>query len=180
MDFVDLRTAFYPCCGADIAEPLNILRSYVDRVIFCDIDPEKELKYHQIIADIKRSHSASRFIVGDAEKVIHQLLRIDVLFYRGDSGGEGGSGVGVLRRPYLGEVVARMPLPGGLIITNGPNDGGNFKRMQRSRGLEVGGWLITQSEQRPLLQKGLRVFKAEAVGDENGLPRHFDPQLIYF
>lgn len=48
----------------------------------------------------------ARFIVGDVREVLPKLPSIDVLFYRRDSSGEGGSGVFVLGDSVLPSCLA--------------------------------------------------------------------------
>ena len=70
------------------------------------------------------------FKIGDAREIISNIAVIDVLFYRRDSNGEGGSGLFVLGDAFLPHILKRFPSEGGLIITDGSNSrGSNFKRM---------------------------------------------------
>ena len=68
----------------------------------------------------------ARLISDGARRGIETLERIDVLFYRRDSWGEGGSNVLVLAKPFLLTVLEKMPPEGGLIITNGSNHGNHY------------------------------------------------------
>lgn len=186
-DYLDLKTAFYPCCGNDLKDPCRILRGHAERVIFCDNDPAQEVRYFEQKPRLERSRLLTRFICGDTVDVIKLMRRIDVLFYRCDSGGEGGSGIAILGKDYLGEVLTRMPLQGGVIITDGSNNrNGVFRKMMRPSGLELCGWIVRLADQQPFAGKErgygpLYVFRAEPVGDDSGnLPRHFDHQEIYF
>ena len=70
---------------------------------------------------------------------IDSIERIDVLFYRRDGTGEGGSGVFVLGRNVLPRILQKMPFQDALIITDGSNSrGGTFRKMRRSSGLVIG------------------------------------------
>lgn len=60
------------------------------------------------------------FIVGDAFAALSQLDVIDVLFYRRDSSGEGGSGIFVLGDSFLRPVLKQSAPKGGLIVTDDP------------------------------------------------------------
>jgi hypothetical protein len=137
-----MRVGFYPCCGADVEEPLRLLRHAVDFIVFCDINPK--LKWR--VVDAQAGGAAlpeARFEDGDAREVLMRLERIDVLFYRRDSMGEGGSGVAVNSRDYLGQFVRRLPPEGGYLVTDGSNERNNvFRTMNRSRGLMLDGWRL--------------------------------------
>jgi hypothetical protein len=87
------RVAFYPCCGLDIQRPLELLRPYADEVIFCDINKSLRPRWQKFANTMAPGGLRPAFLIGDAREVISRITRIDVLFYRNDSGGEGGSGV---------------------------------------------------------------------------------------
>lgn len=146
------RVAFYPCCRLDILRPLEILKPYAEEVIFCDTDIHLAAEQQFLIA--KRPNVAPRALVqyGDARDTVKDIDHVDVLFYRCDSAGEGGSGLFVLGDSFLPLVLARFPLNGGLIITDGSNSrGSNFKRMIRKSGLEKHGWRFETLAHQPLL-----------------------------
>jgi len=90
----------------------------------------------------------------DVRTVVDRIERIDVLFYRRDSGGEGGSGVFVLGDSFLPRLLGRFSVNGGVLITDGSNSrGGNFKRMTGSSGLTKHGWHFEQAVDQPFLMK---------------------------
>ncbi len=133
------KIAFYPCCGSDTLEPAFLLGSLVDRFIFCDIKKSK----------LDTIGDNNVFIEGDAYDALINIKYIDVLFYRRDSKGEGGSGVFVLGDRFLSALVSKFPPEGGMIVTDGSNSrGGNFKRMIRKNGLyKFGNFFCLYSEQ---------------------------------
>lgn len=82
-----------------------------------------------------------RFIQGNVRDEIGKLPVINILFYRRDSSGEGGSGVYVLGKRWLGRILQHFPDSGGLIITDGSNSGnGIFKKMIRLNGYTRKDW----------------------------------------
>lgn len=190
-DYLDLRTAFYPCCGRDIETPLKLLHDFVDHVVFCDISSIAEEHHKKVIGRMPRKVPSSKFIVGSAHNVISMLQRIDVLFYRCDSGGEGGSDAIILGNQYLQFVLDRMPLEGGLIITDGSNSRqSNFEKMTRHNGLIKFGWhmgplattpTIRPPDGRSYSKDGLlQVVQVNPIIGEKGPPPHFDLRTIYF
>lgn len=190
MDFLDLRTAFYPCCGEDMSVPMLILKDLVDRVIFCDSNRDLIVTHNNISSNLETGLPKSRFIAGSAVDVLRIIQRIDVLFYRCDSVGEGGSGELVLSRGILQMVLNRMPLSGGLIITDGSNSRqSNFEKMIRRQGLNKYGWLMQPHPTRPPIEppdgrsycedKRLHVLQVTVMDKENP-PEHFDLSVIYF
>ena len=97
------------------------------------------------------------------------LDTIDVLFYRRDSEGEGGSGLFVLGDVFLRPLLKRFAPKGGLIVTDGSNSrGSNFERMVRSTGLVKHGWRFSASPYQPFRpQHGLwRLSVLPVVNDE--------------
>jgi hypothetical protein len=153
-----VKVAFYPCCNRDIEEPRRILAGEADRILFCDVDPSLE----QYWANAARSTTddglpATELVLGDALTVLSRLDTIDVLFYRRDSEGEGGSGLFVLGDVFLRPLLQRFAPKGGLIITDGSNSrGSNFERMVRPTGLVKHGWRFSASSYQPYrLQHGL-------------------------
>ncbi|WP_059419173.1 hypothetical protein [Sulfuricella sp. T08] len=147
------RVAFYPCCHLDILEPLALLAPYVDEVIFCDINAALLSRWRKSIASLSGPPSAS-FLIGDVRQVISSVKEIDILFYRGDSPGEDGSGVFVLGDSFLPFILERFHADGGLIITDGSNSrGSNFERMIRPNGLAKHGWLFRKCSDQPFVEK---------------------------
>lgn len=164
-----MKTAFYPCCNTDIEEPLRLLSGYAEKVIFCDINPRLKNRWKRIYQDLVRSDlPTADFVVGDALEVCAQIVAIDVLFYRRDSTGEGGSALFVLGDMFLRPLLLRFPLAGGLIFTDGSNSrGGNFKKMVRPSGLTKHGWKFMLTKDQPYFeQHGLRKVAVVPAGDQ--------------
>lgn len=191
-DYLELRTAFYPCCGNDFETPLSILKPFCDRIIFCDISAKVEKTYEKLISKRMTKNVEYKIIIDSAQHAINLIQRIDVLFYRCDSGGEGGSDVHILGDEFLPLVLARMPLSGGLIITDGSNlQLGRFKKYLRESGRELTGWHVRPHPEIPPIhptdrrsfhqEKLLYVLLATPILDAvNGRPDHFDLGNIYF
>lgn len=126
---------------------MRLLAAYVDLVIFCDIDPDQEEKYREFCSQFKHKEPKHQFICGDAQDIVKTLSRIDVLFHRNDSWGEGGSAVPVLSYHFLPYVLDRMPNTGGIIITDGSNSLQSwFERISRPKGVERLGWFFKPLE----------------------------------
>lgn len=170
-----MRTAFYPCCNSDIEEPLRLLSGYVDKVIFCDINPRLSSRWERTphkAADIKLP--SAEFVTGDAKDVCLRLPVIDVLFYRRDSTGEGGSALFVLGDMFLRPLLQHFPSNGGLIFTDGSNSrGGNFKKMVRRNGLIKHGWKFSTTPEQPYLdQHGLWKISVSPIIEQQ-VKQHF-------
>jgi len=150
-----MKTAFYPCCALDIGEPIRLLTGYVDKIIFCDLNPRLRSRWSRILKNMTDSKLPEiEFIVGDAKNVCEQLTKIDVLFYRRDSTGEGGSALFVLRDMVLRPLLKNFSSDGGLIFTDGANSrGGNFKKMVRRNGLIKHGWKFSTTTDQPYFQE---------------------------
>ena len=165
-----MRTAFYPCCNRDVEEPCRILAGEVQRIVLCDVNPSLEKHWRRIpTINLNDDLPATEFIVDDAFAALSRLAVIDVLFYRRDSGGEGGSGIFVLGDVFLRPLLKRFAPKGGLIITDDSNSrGSNFKRMVRRSGLAKHGWRFSASSDQPYrAQYGLwRISVVPVAGDE--------------
>jgi len=136
----------------DILRPPEILKHYAEEVIFCDMDIHLAAEQQFLLAKRPNFAPRARVQYGDARDTVNEVHHIDVLFYRCDGVGEGGSGLFVLGDSFLPLVLARFPLDGGLIITDGSNSrGSNFKRMIRKSGLEKHGWRFETLAHQPLL-----------------------------
>jgi hypothetical protein len=147
------RVAFYPCCHLDIKRPLELLRRYAEEVIFCDIDPSLLPRWKRIVGTEAATEPRPSFLVGDAREVMSHIAVIDVLFYRRDSAGEGGSGLFVLGDSFLPHILERFPSEGGLIITDGANSrGSNFERMIRPSGMSKHGCLFMKCSDQPYIE----------------------------
>ena len=147
-----MRTAFYPCCETDVVTPVTLMRNYADHIVFCDIREQLHKWKHRQPKELLEGIPTSKFVVGDAREVILQIPVIDILFYRQDSNGEGGSGLYVLGDVFLRPLMARFSTSGGYIFTDGSNSrGGNFKRMIRKSGLEKFGRRFSATTDQPYL-----------------------------
>lgn len=131
------KIAFYPCCGGDIEEPRELLKSFVDEIIFCDL---KKFNKNREISSIEPIPKA-KFWCGDVVDLIDHLPPICVLFYRRDSGGklwhiikslrdrglstegvtgEGGSGIPIMA-DLLPLILRKFDPRGGWIFSDGSN-----------------------------------------------------------
>jgi hypothetical protein len=152
--------AFYPCCGLDIERPLELLSPYADQVIFCDINKSLQARLQKCVNRMGPPEPRPTFVLSDAREAVSRIIQINVLFYRKDSDGEGGSGVFVLGDSFLPPILRRFPLAGGVIITDGSNShSSNFERMIRPNGLCKHGWLFCKSPEQPYIESdGLYVI----------------------
>jgi hypothetical protein len=145
-----MATAFYPCCGVDTKDPLILLQDYAAEVIFCDIDEGLSTRWRHILKHAQIYSPLATLVVGDVKEIVRALPVINLLFYRHDSTGEGGSGVFVLGDSLLPLILRRFPAEGGLIITDGSNSRGrNFERMIRPSGLIKYGWKFSMASEQP-------------------------------
>lgn len=157
-----VKTAFYPCSNNDFLGPLEMLNGYADEVVFCDPNPSLRTEFASLMAQRKENFSTARLISDDAERGIEPLERIDVLFYRRDSKGEGGSGLMVLSKLFLPQVLERMPPEGGLIITDGSNRGNHYYRKTfRPQGVKKFGYHLCALPiiEQPFEEEGLHIIK---------------------
>jgi len=141
---------FYPCCGSDVSEPRRLLAQYVDEIIFCDrrAFPAWDAQ------DDSTALASADFVTGDVRNIIGTLPPISLLFYRKDSTGEGGSGIFILGKHWLREILKHFPASGGLIITDGSNSGGSmFRKMTRPGGhtKRAWGWIFHPAPDQELL-----------------------------
>lgn len=117
------RTGFYPVCARDYLEPLNLLKGWVDHLIFCDLNvtPHNRSALQQIRETIAlHSLPEASFLLGDVLSALSTIRPVDVFFIRRDSSGEGGSGLALLRAERI-RLVLNVIKPGGLIVTDEPN-----------------------------------------------------------
>ena len=154
------RVALYPCCSTDVEEPLELLRDFADEVVFCDVNPALTGRWREIVARVAEGLPKASFLTEDVRTAVDAVERIDVLFYRQDSEGEGGSGIFILGDSFLPKLLRRFPVQGGYLITDGSNSrGSNFKRMTRSSGLTKHGWYFSKTAEQPFLaEHGLYVI----------------------
>lgn len=138
----------------DFKEPLALLSGLVNEVVFCDSDKRVEKNFRNMCSagDVPARAPKATFICDRADSALARVPAIDVLFYRRDSDGEGGSRLFVLGDSFLPKILERIPLQGGLIITDGSNSrGGNFKRMTRASGLQKHGFRFSAAHKQPFL-----------------------------
>lgn len=148
-----MKTAFYPCCETDVVVPVTLMHGYADRIIFCDIRERLHIWKRKQSKGTVEGVPASEFVVGDAREVILQIPAIDVLYYRRDSNGDGGSGLYVLGDVFLRPLMSRFSKSGGYIFTDGSNSrGSNFKRMIRKSGMEKFGRRFSATTEQPYLE----------------------------
>ncbi len=160
---------FYPCAGSDIQPAISFFNTKVDSFWFVDsrtyrhrsprIDREwhpkqveelavgnAKVKRFQLRDTARRREVEVNFVDGDGESVFASLfgtnaeIELTVFFYRGDSCGEGGSGV-----CWLSDVECECGTPGllrrvlellhkpGLIVTDGSNSHALFRKYFDSR-----------------------------------------------
>lgn len=150
------KTAFYPCCARDIVEPIQLLSEYVDRIYFCDIRQVGK----SLVAQNRARQPRPIYLQGDAREVIKTIEQIDVLFYRRDSNGEGGSALYVLGDSFFPRILEKFNPYGGFIITDGSNRRGSiYKRMNRNSGYNGYGWHIYKTIEQPFeTEHGLLLF----------------------
>jgi hypothetical protein len=153
------RTAFY-CCASDIGSARHLLKGHVDMIIFCDTRADLSRLVAQVASEASEPDLPEiRAVIGDAKQVLEQLGTIDVLFYRRDSDGEGGSGLYVLGDDYMRRLLPHFPSDGGFIITDGSNQrGGCFRKMKRKNGFIKYGWQFTPADDQLLESEALTII----------------------
>lgn len=132
-----LRRAFYPCCADDTEEPRRLMAGIVEEIIYCDIRRPRGWRQPKPTDGLPSVAFVQRSLID----YVDVLPLIDVLFYRRDSTGEGGSGLYILGKEWLPRILQHFPDEGGLIITDGSNSGsGIFRKMIRPSGYLRKGW----------------------------------------
>jgi hypothetical protein len=140
------KTAFYPCCAKDIVEPIQLLSKYIDQICFCDLGDSGKHLVKQNQDKIPKPY----YLQGDARGLVKTIKQIDVLFYRRDSAGEGGSALFVLGDSFLPFALEKFNPAGGFVITDGSNARGSiYKRMKRNSGYDGYGWHIQKANEQP-------------------------------
>lgn len=140
---IPIGDAFYPCCGSDLNELPRLFGPRVSTYHFAD--PFRQLgrresariRLRQISIDhignvvVGSSHAEATQIEGQPAMLhskdglltlVEDIRSLSIFYYRGDSGGEGGSGQWVLGPVGFHCVLARLH-DGGLICTDGSNAG---------------------------------------------------------
>ena len=153
------RTGFYPACERDYLEPLQMLKGWVDHLIFCDIRhvPHGHVALRELSATIHNKElPEASFFLGDALSALTCLKPVDVFFLRRDSGGEGGSGLYLLGSDRLA-LSLNLIKPGGLLITDERNGFGWLPKLKSGELLDyqVGNRNITLSASQPWKAHGL-------------------------
>ena len=156
------RIGFYPVCARDYLEPLQLLKGWVDEVVFCDIKcmPQsanalKDLREAAIDEELPNPS----ILVGDALVAMSILKPVDLFFLRRDSTGEGGSELDLLGPKRIREVV-RVIKSNGMLVTDGTNDRPWFKDFRKGRRnpYQVGDRTIHISDQQPWKDQNLITF----------------------
>ncbi len=98
----------------------------------------------------------------DAHTALVGNPRISVAFHRGDSLGEGGSGLSIVRGRLAGTIPDRFPAQVGLLITDGANLWPNeLRRLTRASGVATHGWRLRPAlDQTRLKSHGLWIITA--------------------
>lgn len=117
------RAAFYPCCACDIEEPRRMLAHLVDEIYFCDL---RRCRKWDDVTDVPGLPKAT-FVQGDAREKIRELQSITLLFYRRDGIGESGSGLKIVGKELLPQILSRFAPSGGHILCDGSNSGKTFR-----------------------------------------------------
>ena len=155
MDEAKGSVAVYPCCGQDFLEPTKIMCDSVDSIIFCDKDPTRQKNFQSfkdrqaLTLDVNLE-----FALLDAKTFLKTIPQIDTFFYRGDSEGEGGSGLHFFSGDLFTNIVEKMPSMGGRIITDGSNCWDKtFRKMIRPQGTCRYGWRVKPIDSQPIKTK---------------------------
>lgn len=119
------RTGFYPASACDYIEPLQLLKGYVDHLIFCDLNvaPRSRREIGEIREKIvTKGLPEASFFLGDALSALTCIQPVDVFFVRRDtaSTGEGGSNLALLRAERIASVL-NVIKTGGLLVVDRPN-----------------------------------------------------------
>ncbi len=158
-----MKIGFYPCCATDIDEPCRLLAGMVDEIVFCDISHGLKAEWSRIADMLPPGTPKASLMSADALLAVQTIPRVDVLFYRRDSTGEGGSHLFVLGDEFLRHLALKFPPEGGLIITDGSNSrGGNFKRMTRPNGMDKHALHFAPSADQRFETLGLKMIMVSA------------------
>jgi len=93
------RVGFYPASARDYLEPLQMLKGWVDKMVFCDIKCSP--RNSRELAELRKTAMDNdlpepSFFLGDALFAMESLRPVDLFFLRRDSDGEGGSELNLL------------------------------------------------------------------------------------
>ena len=126
------RIAFYPCCNLDFIEPYEALDGLFDTFIFCDRNKSVRKKFEEVAESIPKA----RLLNLSIQDALKKISVIDILFYRRDSDGPGGSAIYVFGDKYFKDIAPKFSTAGAIIISDGSNArGANWRRMNRKNGL---------------------------------------------
>ena len=153
------RTGFYPACERDYLEPLQLLKGWVDHLIFCDIRhvPQGRVALSGLSTTIEdQGLPEASFFLGDALSAIACLKPVDVFFLRHDSGGEGGSALFLLGSKRL-PLALSLIKPNGMLITDKPNGFDWLPGLVSGDDVDyrVGDRVLTFNELQPWTEHGL-------------------------
>lgn len=68
-----------------------MLNGYADEIVFCDPNPSLKDEFASLMAQRQECSPTARLLSNGARRGIQTLERINVLFYRRDGTGDGGS-----------------------------------------------------------------------------------------
>jgi hypothetical protein len=155
------RVGFYPASANDHLEPLQLLKDWVDHLIFCDLNAIPNSKKYLNELRIKISNEKlpeASFFLGDALSIISCIQPVDVFFLRRDSAtvGEGGSALALLRSERI-DLVLKIIKPGGILVVDKPNGYLWLTRMLsgKSPNYPVGTRNLSLTENQPWAVNGL-------------------------
>lgn len=156
------RTGFYPASARDYLEPLQLLKDWVDHLIFCDIRdvPQSRFALRELRGMIEaQSLPEASFFLGDALSAMACLRPVDVFFVRRDSGSEGGSGLYLLGPNRLASVLDLIK-PGGTLIADKYNGFAWLAALTSGQQEQypVGDRVLKLKEAQPLAGHGLFVM----------------------
>ena len=155
------KIAFYPCCASDFIDSIDILKNYTNEILFCDTSENSYIDFKRFSLRYNNELKIS-YLSMDAKIAISEIINLDILFYRRDSGGEGGSAQYILGDEYLKIILPKFPNNGGLIITDGSNSrGGNYRKMKSIKGVVKHGYCIKLTKSQPYKDNGLFIFSVD-------------------
>ncbi len=175
---------FYPCCGDDTREPIQLFIDRITEFHFADsrrfptlptayvcpgipaarphrtngvrfphrgyiFDPtpvfqwaERDEPTHKEVWTVRGRPGETITLYGhkaDGEETFNKLPALSVFYYRGDSPGEGGSGVWWLGPRLFHRILDKL-VDGGLIVTDGSNPDPGFRHVPWNPLWETNRW----------------------------------------
>ena len=156
------RGGFYPASARDYLEPLQMLKGWVDKMVFCDIKCSP--RNSRELAELRKTAMDNdlpepSFFLGDALFAMESLRPVDLFFLRRDSDGEGGSELNLLGPDKLPMVLNLINL-GGLLVTDAKNGRDWFADFMVGKisCLQAGSKEIRLAEVQPWREHGLQAF----------------------